>query len=172
MIAVTIAIIIAASSLEKIPGVAAVGGVIGVSISASFLLLLAVLNSVSLWQTVRAQKGKGVRKGGEERGEVAREGGGVEEGEGEEEDKVGLAEEGGQDLSEKIVEHDLELASPAPMADPRQTQPGLLATTCLGRLLRPLLRLIDRPWKLYPVGLLFGSVTSPPLPRPPHSHAR
>lgn len=40
VIAMTIAIIIATSAIDKVPDVSSIGGVIGVSVSASFLFLL------------------------------------------------------------------------------------------------------------------------------------
>lgn len=40
VVGATIAIIVATSAIEKIPDVGAVGGIIGVSVSASFLFIL------------------------------------------------------------------------------------------------------------------------------------
>lgn len=75
------------------------GGVIGVTISASFLLLLAIINTFILYRILR--KRRRARKG-------------------------------------------LEPEDPNPTFG------------CIARAVRPLLRLIDKPWKLYPIGILFS----------------
>lgn len=46
VIAMTIAIIIATSAIDKVPDVSSIGGVIGVSVSASFLFLLGASSPV------------------------------------------------------------------------------------------------------------------------------
>ena len=48
VIAMTIAIIIATSAIDKVPDVSSIGGVIGVSVSASFLFLLGASPILSL----------------------------------------------------------------------------------------------------------------------------
>ena len=149
VIAVTIAVIAATATLDHLDAVASVGGVIGVSISAAFLLLLAVINSVSLWQTVRLQRR--AKRAAQESREVS----------GLFDDVADDAGENGLDDKDKEQERgqcDLEVAATGagPSLEMQRIQQGLPATTCLGRLIRPVLRLIDRPWKMYPVGLLFG----------------
>jgi high-affinity nickel-transport protein len=37
--------------------------------------------------------------------------------------------------------------------EPEESQP---AYGCIARAVRPLLKLIDKPWKLYPIGILFS----------------
>lgn len=37
-----------------------------------------------------------------------------------------------------------------------ESEGGLMANSCISRLVRPLFKAIDRPYKLYPVGILFG----------------
>ncbi|KAL7341323.1 high-affinity nickel-transport protein-domain-containing protein [Rhodotorula toruloides] len=108
VIAMTLAIIIATSAINKLPNVSSVGGLIGVSVSASFLFLLAVINSVMLWQSLRV-----VRRRAE------------------------LTDE------EKATRATDELL-------------GLPAMTCIARIGRPLFKLINKPWKMYPIGVLFG----------------
>jgi high-affinity nickel-transport protein len=81
-----------------------IGGVIGTSVSALFLLLIAAVNTVilvSVWRSFQR-----MRRGG------------------------------------KLVEADLDLLL---------SQRGLL-----GRLFRPLFRLVSKSWHMYPLGFLFG----------------
>ncbi len=105
VIALTIAIAIAATFIQNsIPTLKNAGGLIGTSISALFLFLIATINFLVLWEIVRAfQK---VKKG---------------------------EEYNDQSLDEFL------------------NQRGLI-----GRFFRPLLRIVDASWKMYPVGLLFG----------------
>ncbi|KAI5475400.1 NicO-domain-containing protein [Pseudohyphozyma bogoriensis] len=122
VIGVTIAIIAATSNINRIDPVASVGGVIGVSVSASFLFLLAVINSVILFHTLRKQSRlKKLRAT--------------------------------LPPIEAMKEEDLEASKPSTT---EEVVRGLPATTCLARIGKPIFKLIDRPWKMYPVGVLFG----------------
>lgn len=80
------------------------GGVIGISVSASFLLILAIINSVILHRILKSRRE--LRK---------------------------QAQDG--------------------TYTPQESSP---AFGCIARAVRPLLKLIDAPWKLYPIGILFG----------------
>jgi high-affinity nickel-transport protein len=104
VIVVNIAIAISASVYDKLDGFGEVGGVIGASVSSSFLFLVACINSYFLIGAVRHRRRAKARA------------------------RAGLPPE---DV---------------------QAQAG----GCLVRACAPLLRAVDRPWKLYPVGLLFG----------------
>src|SRR5947209_19599802 len=105
VIALSIAIAIAAAYIQSaIPGFKSAGGLIGTSVSALFLYLIAIINFLVLWEIFQAfQKVK--------RGE----------------------EYNDQTLNEFL------------------NQRGLL-----GRFFRPLLKMVDKSWKMYPVGVLFG----------------
>ncbi len=105
VVALSIAIAIAAAFVQSaIPSFKSAGGLIGTSISALFLYLIAFINILVLWEVFQAfQKVK--------RGE----------------------EYNDQTLNEFL------------------NQRGLL-----GRFFRPLLRMVDKSWKMYFVGLLFG----------------
>ncbi len=94
----------AAAANRAFPGLKEVGGLIGTSVSAGFLLLIAAINAVILRDVWIAFKR--VRAGGA--------------------------------LDDGALDRTLD-------------QRGLL-----GRFFRPLYRLIDRSWKMYPLGLLFG----------------
>jgi len=105
VVALSIAIAFAAAYIQNaIPGFKSAGGLIGTSVSALFLYLIAFINILVLWEVFRTfQKVK--------RGE----------------------EYNDQTLDEFL------------------NQRGLM-----GRFFRPLLRVVDKSWKMYPVGVLFG----------------
>jgi len=105
VVALSIAIAIAAAFIQSaIPDFKSAGGLIGTSVSALFLYLIAIINILVLWEVFQAfQKVK--------RGE----------------------EYNDQTLNEFL------------------NQRGLL-----GRFFRPLLKMVDKSWKMYLVGLLFG----------------
>src|SRR5438128_8088659 len=105
VVALSIAIAIAAAFIQSdIPGFKSAGGLIGTSVSALFLYLIAIINILVLWEVFQAfQKVK--------RGE----------------------EYNDQTLDEFL------------------NQRGLM-----GRFFRPLLKMVDKSWKMYPVGVLFG----------------
>lgn len=81
-----------------------VGGIIGTSVSAAFLIVLALINAYILYKLVKQMKGL-LRKGSEE--------------------------ESGDLLD-------------------------ISGAGCLFQLLRGVVKVVDRPWKMYPLGILFG----------------
>lgn len=105
VVALSIAIAIAATVVQSsIPALKNAGGLIGTSVSATFLFLIAFINILVLWEIFQTfQKVK--------RGE----------------------EYNDQTLDEFL------------------NQRGLM-----GRFFRPLLKVVDKSWKMYPVGVLFG----------------
>lgn len=105
VVLLSIFIAIAAAFIQTaIPTLKSAGGLIGTSVSALFLYLIAFINLLVLWEIFQTfQKVK--------RGEEYNE----------------------QSLDEFL------------------NQRGLM-----GRFFRPLLRIVDKSWKMYPVGLLFG----------------
>ncbi len=105
VVAMSIAIALTATTIQtNFPGFKEVGGLIGTTVSATFLLLIAFINIIVLWDVF--QTFQTVKRGG-------------------------LYNE--QSLDEFL------------------NQRGLL-----GRFFRPLFRLIDSSWKMYPLGVLFG----------------
>ncbi|KAL7422215.1 hypothetical protein Q5752_002861 [Cryptotrichosporon argae] len=106
VIAVNIAIAISVDIYDKLNRVGSIGGIVGTAVSASFLFLVASINTFFLVQALR-----------ERRRARARELAGV----------------------------------PAEAAEIGIQGGGLIV-----RLVAPILRAVDRPWKLYPVGILFG----------------
>ncbi|SCV73930.1 BQ2448_6360 [Microbotryum intermedium] len=132
VVAATIAIVIATSAIDKMDSVSAVGGVIGVSISASFLLLLALINSAVLFATLREAR---------KRRNAAAAAAAIP--------TLDIPETPSKSLE---AQSDFPPLSSSPAADPTR----LPTTTCLTRLGRPLFALINRPYKMYFIGVLFG----------------
>lgn len=101
----TVAIVIATIFVGKyFPALKNAGGLIGTSVSALFLYVIAAINFLVLWEIFRAFRR--VKNGGE--------------------------------YNDQTLDEFL-------------NQRGLM-----GRFFRPLLRLVDTSWKMYPVGVLFG----------------
>ena len=105
VIALTVAIAIAAFIISTaIPTLKSAGGLIGTSVSAAFLYLIALMNFLVLWEIFQAFRG--ARRG--------------------------------EEYNDLSLEEFL-------------NQRGLM-----GRFFRPLLKMVDKSWKMYPVGVLFG----------------
>ncbi|GAA5879189.1 hypothetical protein JCM16303_001334 [Sporobolomyces ruberrimus] len=147
VVAMTIAIIVAVSAIDKLPNISEIGGLIGVSVSASFLFVLAVINSIVLWQTLRLAKRR--KQARQSAAKITQE--------------VDLSEKKSEPLTTLTPLPDLEKTASSPLQDEEKRGEGkgnivegLPATTCFARIGRPIFRVIDRPWKMYPVGVLFG----------------
>src|SRR5579884_329077 len=105
VVALTIAIAIAAAFVQgSIPALKQAGGLIGTSVSAVFLYVIAIINLLVLWEIFQAFRK--VRRG--------------------------------EEYNDQTLDEFL-------------NQRGLM-----GRFFRPLLKVIDKSWKMYPVGVLFG----------------
>src|SRR5579859_4485636 len=105
VVALTVAIVIATTFVSTaIPSLKSAGGLIGTSVSAGFLYLIALINFLVLWEIFQAFRK--VRRG--------------------------------ENYDDKSLDEFL-------------NQRGLM-----GRFFRPLLRVVDKSWKMYPVGVLFG----------------
>ena len=104
VIALTVFIAATAIAVKNFDGLQAIGGLVGTSVSALFLLLIAAINIVVLVDVYRTFHE--VRKGG--------------------------------------IYNDLAL-------DESLNKRGLM-----GRFFRPLLKMTDTSWKMYPIGVLFG----------------
>jgi len=112
---VNVAIAISTDVTDKIDGVGQVGGVVGSSVSASFLFVVGLANSIILHRVLRKRRRNKKRR----EQQLAR---------GEQPDELG-----------DILEDD-----------------GQYNNTIMMKILGPVVRFVDRPWKMYPVGLLFG----------------
>lgn len=105
VIALTVAIALAATFVSTaIPALKNAGGLIGTSVSATFLYLIAIMNILVLWEIF--QTFRGVRRG--------------------------------EEFNDQTLDEFL-------------NQRGIM-----GRFFRPLLKVVDKSWKMYPVGVLFG----------------
>jgi high-affinity nickel-transport protein len=105
VVGLSIAIAIAASAIQKnIPALQNAGGLIGTSVSALFLLIIAVINLLVLWDIYATFQ------------KVKR----------------------GEEYNEQTLDEFL-------------NQRGLM-----GRFFRPLLRMVNHSWNMYPIGVLFG----------------
>jgi high-affinity nickel-transport protein len=105
VVLLSVAIALTAARIQThFPGMQRVGGLIGTSVSALFLLVIAGINLLVLRGVMRAFAG--VRRG--------------------------------------------------EMYDDQNLDAVMAQLGILGRIFRPVLRLVDRSWKMYPVGFLFG----------------
>nr|ODN81256.1 high-affinity nickel-transporter [Cryptococcus depauperatus CBS 7841] len=109
VIIVNTAIAISVDIYDKLDKVGSIGGIIGTSVSASFLFFIACLNIYFLVGTIKHRRAIKCRQV--------------------------------LDLPAKEAE-----------GDPSTIYGG----GCIVRVVGPILRVVDRPWKMYPVGVLFG----------------
>ncbi|WVQ70236.1 uncharacterized protein L199_008462 [Kwoniella botswanensis] len=109
VIVVNIAIAISVDIYDKLDKVGSVGGIIGASVSSSFLFLIACINIYFLIGAIRQRR------------------------------KIKRRQEAGLPIEDED-------------ADPTKVYGG----GCMVRIIRPVLRAVDRSWKMYPVGVLFG----------------
>ncbi|KAF9261410.1 NicO-domain-containing protein [Marasmius fiardii PR-910] len=109
VIVVNVAIAISTDIADKLDNVGEVGGIIGASISGSFLFLVAVTNSIILWRVLKRR----------------------------------------QALKQRAAEAEgMEHFNDA--YDPKQDHMLMM------RLIGPIITFVNKPWKMYPVGVLFG----------------
>ncbi|WWD01555.1 hypothetical protein V866_008500 [Kwoniella sp. B9012] len=109
VIVVNIAIAVSVDIYDKLDKVGSVGGIIGASVSSSFLFLIACINIYFLVGAIRQRR------------------------------KIKRRQEAGLPIEDED-------------ADPTKVYGG----GCMVRIIRPVLRAVDRSWKMYPVGVLFG----------------
>ncbi|RPD62214.1 NicO-domain-containing protein [Lentinus tigrinus ALCF2SS1-7] len=119
VIVVNVAIAISTDVYDHIDGVGEVGSIVGAAVSASFLFIVGLANSIILYRILR----KRYRLKKERALRAAR---------GEE------ASHSKNDVDE-VDEHDEHHGN-----------------TLMMRLIGPIVTFVDRPWKMYPVGVLFG----------------
>lgn len=133
VVAVTVAISISISVASRLDGVSGVGGVVGQAVSGSFLIVVAIINSVILVRAIRRRRREKKKRGSTEPSTLVDDEGAKSikgEGEGEANETAGDEQKG----------------LPA-----RQ---GL--RTIYTRLAGPLFRIVTQPYHLYPIGVLFG----------------
>lgn len=121
-------IVVAATSgalRDRFEGFQRIGGIVGTSVSAAFLLLLCAANGWVLWRLVRSLKAvlaeqRAAREAGDD------------------------ALDAGSDVD---VDNDGQGAASHLRLD---------AAGCMATIFRKLFKIIDRPWKMFPLGVLFG----------------
>ncbi|KAI1793273.1 NicO-domain-containing protein [Ganoderma leucocontextum] len=114
VIAVNVAIAISTDVYDRMQTVGQVGGIIGAAVSASFLFVVGLANSIILYRILRKRRQIKKRR----------------------------AEQ--YTHSNATVEEDPEEAD------------GSHQNTLMMKLIGPVVTSVDRPWKMYPVGVLFG----------------
>lgn len=114
VIVVNVAIAISTSVYEKLDGVGQVGGIVGSAVSASFLFLVGLANSMILWRIIRQRRAERARR------------------------------------KRQLEEGEREIATYTEPAD--KVNDSMLMMRILG----PVVKFVNRPWKMYPVGVLFG----------------
>lgn len=158
-IVVITCVVVAATSgalRERFDGFQRVGNIIGTSVSAAVLLILCAGNSWVLWRLVR-----GLRE------ELRRRRGGRQE-------DASLVDVVDVVAADDVATHDIEAVAAATATATREDamssgRSGVAASGqtahlhlhlegggLMARLFRRLFVLIDRPWKMYPLGVLFG----------------
>ncbi|KAF9046619.1 high-affinity nickel-transport protein-domain-containing protein [Panaeolus papilionaceus] len=113
VIIITIAIAISSNVYNRIDGIGRVGGIIGASVSGSFLFIIGVANSIILWKIIKRRR----------------------------KDKIITQMVADGQLSEE---------------EAQQQKSGKEHHTIMLRILGPIITFVNRPWKMYPVGVLFG----------------
>ncbi|TBU39468.1 NicO-domain-containing protein [Dichomitus squalens] len=119
VIAVNVAIAISTDVYDRMQRVGEVGGIVGSAVSASFLFVVGLANSIILYRILR--KRHQIRRLRAERAAQGAEG------------------HGGDAVLDEEPEDD-----------------GSHQNTLMMKLLGPVVTFVDRPWKMYPVGVLFG----------------
>ncbi|KAI0632023.1 NicO-domain-containing protein [Trametes polyzona] len=114
VIVVNVAIAISTDVYNHIDGVGAVGGIVGAAVSASFLFVVGLANSIILFRILRKRHRVHAYTQSTHKGKAPQDG----------EEDGDLKESHGNTLMMKII--------------------------------GPVVTFVDRPWKMYPVGVLFG----------------
>ncbi|WFD19379.1 hypothetical protein MCAP1_001609 [Malassezia caprae] len=142
VIAILIAVGISFTSFSNMDTFSDVGGIIGASISGSFLFLIGVINtailvhSVHQWRKVRRMHDQLAPSAPLDEAQVAAA-------------EKALEAETAETAKEEAHMHEADVES---SAEHEHTQFRGIIT----RLAWPLLKVIDRPWKMFPIGILFG----------------
>ncbi|WFD22994.1 hypothetical protein MEQU1_001678 [Malassezia equina] len=157
VIAILIAVGISFTSFSDMDTFSDVGGIIGASISGSFLFLIGVINSVILvhsaiqWRKVRRMHNQLEPSAPLTEAQVAEAEAAIQAKEGEAQgermqNEALKGDEKGAELGPDVEK--------APEAQPEHDHVEFRGF--LTRLAWPLLKVIDRPWKMFPIGILFG----------------
>ncbi|KAI0822016.1 NicO-domain-containing protein [Trametes gibbosa] len=118
VVVVNVAIAISTDVYNHIDGVGAVGGIVGAAVSASFLFIVGLANSIILFRILRKRH--------QEAGPTS--------------DARGQSTHEGKD----------------PRDDEDDSLKESHGNTLMMKIIGPIVTFVDRPWKMYPVGVLFG----------------
>lgn len=165
VLAVVIAVAVSFTTYGGMDDVSNIGGIIGAAVSGSFLFLIGVINTVILIQAVHRMR-RVRREAQAERAAKDAELGAAPAKEAEDMDGVARRvlthpfdttppmEDGSV---AHVLAEEAERDSVAVMDDkPGTTHNDVAFRGLFTRLAAPLLRVMDRPWKMFPVGILFG----------------
>ncbi|EPQ32275.1 uncharacterized protein PFL1_00472 [Pseudozyma flocculosa PF-1] len=144
VVSVLIAVAISTSVVNHLGGVSEVGGIIGASVSGSFLFLFGVINSILLWRSWRGARGRSTASPGSEKAGIEDAGPATPTTDSKLETTA--HKDQAKELGEKAYNE-----AEASANKERHNFRGIFT-----RIARPLLRMVDRPYKLYPIGILFG----------------
>ncbi|KAI0320547.1 NicO-domain-containing protein [Amylostereum chailletii] len=114
VIVVNVAIAISTDVAGRLGNVGSVGGIVGASVSATFLFIVGLANSIILFRILRKRTNAKRRE-------------------------AILAAGGRPEDADELMEDD-----------------GQYNNTIMMKLLGPVVKFVNRPWKMYPVGILFG----------------
>ncbi|TFK52602.1 NicO-domain-containing protein [Heliocybe sulcata] len=112
VIVVNVAIAISTSVYEHLDGVGNVGGIVGAAVSASFLFIVGLANSIILWKIIRRRRAEKARRN-------------------------------------RKVEHGAQVSE-------AEEDAKINTNMLMMRILGPVVKFVNQPWKMYPVGVLFG----------------
>jgi high-affinity nickel-transport protein len=133
VIIASVALAVAATAIkDKFAAFGETGGIIGTSVSTAFLLLIGLINLFVLFQVV--QELRRIRRAGgySDRDHIA------------------------QTIEEPSNGTDSSLEGGDSKAKAEVDSSGFRSGGLLARIFRPLFNLVDRSWKMYPLGVLFG----------------
>lgn len=141
VVAVTIAISISISVASRLDAVGGIGGIIGQSVSGSFLMIVAIINTFILISTLRKRREAAKRAQKEKDGR-------------DNESPTGKDSDGPPEDSANGQEHTSSTKLPHDGDESSEQPKGM--RTIFTRLVGPLLRLVTQPYHMYPIGVLFG----------------
>ncbi|CDO71702.1 hypothetical protein BN946_scf184915.g46 [Trametes cinnabarina] len=145
VVVVNVAIAISTDVYNHIDGVGAVGGIVGSAVSASFLFIVGLANSIILFRILRKRYRVKKRRAARARENV----------------EAGAAHTAIGDKRDSTIGRDQSTAENLDDNGDDGKADELHGNTLMMKVIGPVVTFVDRPWKMYPVGLLFGFAASP-----------
>ncbi|KAL7280075.1 hypothetical protein ACG7TL_006490 [Trametes sanguinea] len=135
VIVVNIAIAISTDVYNHIDGVGAVGGIVGAAVSASFLFIVGLANSIILFRILRKRYRLKKRRAA----------------------RTQIGNEAGATTANAGSKHDSKANQDAnAVEDDEEAEEDSHGNTLMMKVIGPIVTFVNRPWKMYPVGVLFG----------------